>query len=266
MPEYAHEPRPGVSLVVPCYQEEGAVEQTVEDCLAAMARVPGETELIFVNDGSRDRTGAILAEASAKNPKVVAIDNPTNMGYGASLKRGIEQARFDVIVITDADGTYPNERIPDLVEKLADQDMVIGARVGDNVQVPLIRRIPKRILLAFGRLMSQADIVDINSGLRAIRTEFVREHWEILPPAYSFTTTITMAMHMTGRRIRYVPIDYHQRVGQSSMHPIRDTYRIFATVWRTARRFRPDRARAFAAAGLGVLAALACGVFVAVTG
>ena len=75
-----------------------------------------------------------------------------------------------------------------------------------------------------------------------------------------------MAMHMTGRRILYVPIDYHQRVGQSSMHPIRDTYRIFATVWRTTRRFRPDRTRAFVAASVGAAAALACGVFIAFNG
>ena len=224
-----------------------------------MSRVPGEVELIFVNDGSRDRTGEILGELAAEHKAVRALDNPRNLGYGASLKRGIEQARFDTIVITDADGTYPNERIPDLVERMEGVDMVIGARTGANVHVQLIRRFPKRVLLAFGRFMSQAKIEDINSGLRAIRTECVREHWDILPPAYSFTTTITLALHMTERKVVYLPIDYHQRVGKSSMHPIRDTVRIFATVWRTARRYRPHRVRTFTAlVGAGaVLAGLA---------
>ncbi len=235
------------------------MRETVEACAAALGRVPGEVEMIFVNDGSRDRTAEILAEVETKQPLLRVFDNPTNMGYGATLKRGIEQARFDTIVISDADGTYPNERIPDLVERMAEADMVIGARTGPNVRVPLIRRLPKWVLLRFGRFMSQARIEDINSGLRAIRSEYVREHWDMLPAAFSFTTTITLAMQMTGRRVVYIPIDYHQRVGQSSMHPIRDTYRIFATVWRTARRYRPDRIQAFrawcAGVGVGLLAA-----------
>lgn len=61
-----------------------------------------------------------------------------NRGYGAALKTGIRHARYDLICITDADGTYPNERIPELVAQLAGQeyDMVVGARTGENVAIP----------------------------------------------------------------------------------------------------------------------------------
>lgn len=134
--------KPGVTVVVPCYNEEGAVAETVEavaavlDQAAASKDAPFESEMIFVNDGSRDRTLAILRKLESKYPRLRIVDNGTNCGYGASLKRGIAQARYDKIVITDADGTYPNERIPEIARTLDDYDMVTGARTGKTCISP----------------------------------------------------------------------------------------------------------------------------------
>ena len=135
--------KPGVTVVVPCYNEEGAVTETVEaiskvlDEAAADKHEPFESEMIFVNDGSKDHTLQILIRLKNKHSRLRIVDNGTNCGYGASLKRGIAQASFDKIVITDADGTYPNERIPEIARKLDDYDMVTGARTGKNVHIPL---------------------------------------------------------------------------------------------------------------------------------
>lgn len=252
----------GVSIVVPCYNEEGAVRETVEQVsgvLDGMAEANGNslpTEMIFVNDGSRDRTLEILRRLEAEQPRLRVVDNGVNCGYGASLKRGIAQARYDRIVITDADGTYPNERIPDIVRMLDEHDMVVGARTAANVHIPLVRRPAKWALLRYARLMSGSDIKDINSGLRGIWTTHVYRHWFMLPDTFSFTTTITMAMHAARLKVAYPQIDYHPRVGKSSIKPVRDTLRFFSLVLRTSMYFKPLQVFGSVAVALLVLAVL----------
>ncbi len=235
----------GVTVVVPCYNEQGAVEETVRniakvlDASSKSEDFSFESEMIFVNDGSSDGTLSILLELEKEVPRLRVVNNGNNYGYGASLKRGIAQAKFDKIVITDADGTYPNERIPELVKELEHVDMVTGARTGKNVHIPLLRRPAKWALLKYARFMTGADIKDINSGLRTMWTRHVHQFWYMLPDAFSFTSTITLAMHVNRMRVKYIPIDYARRVGKSSIKPIRDTLRFFSLVLRTVMYFRP---------------------------
>ena len=235
----------GVTVVVPCYNEEGAVEETVRNIASVLENSANtsdysfDSEMIFVNDGSSDQTLVILQGLEKEIPRLRVLDNGTNYGYGASLKRGIAQAQFDKIVITDADGTYPNERIPELVKELDNYDMVTGARTGKNVHIPMLRRPAKWALLKYARFMTGADIKDINSGLRTMWTRHVHQFWYMLPDAFSFTSTITLAMHLNQMRVKYIPIDYARRVGKSSIKPIRDTLRFFSLVLRTVMYFRP---------------------------
>ena len=237
IPEHAMQP--GASVVVPCYQEEQAVRETVEQISRVLAEAEFDSEMIFVNDGSRDRTAEILDELANLHPRLRVFHNHVNCGYGATLKRGIAQAKYDRIIITDADGTYPNERIPDIYRRLEHADMVVGARIGENVQIPRARRPAKWLLLQYSRRMAKADIKDINSGLRGIWTRHVRTFWSLLPNTFSFTTTITLAMHVNHLIVEYTPIDYHPRVGSSSIKPIRDTASFFSLVFRTVMYFKP---------------------------
>ena len=230
---------PGCSVVVPCYQEEKVVAETVKQIHDVLARESFDWEMVFVDDGSADRTGVILDDLTRRFPRLRVIHNSKNMGYGASLKRGFRQAQYDRLAITDADGTYPNERIPEFVKLLDRADMVVGARVGADVNVPLLRRPVEALLLTFSRWMSQADIRDINSGLRCMWARHLTTFRFMLPDTFSFTTTITLAMHMQGLTVEYVPIDYHQRVGRSSIRPIRDTVKFFSLVVRAVMYFRP---------------------------
>lgn len=227
-----------VSIVIPCYNEAGGVTDSLNEVCKALKK-RDDVEIITVNDGSSDKTPAILDKYASQKPSVRVIHNQLNIGYGASLKRGIREAEGDLIVITDSDGTYPASSIPELLEELKEYDMAVGARIGPNVQVPLVRRPAKWVLLCYARWMARADIKDLNSGLRAFRKKDALHFFPLLPEGFSFTSTITLAMHVNGMRVAYLPINYRKRIGKSSIRPIRDTLAFFSLVLRTTMYFRP---------------------------
>jgi glycosyltransferase involved in cell wall biosynthesis len=224
-----------VSVVIPAFNEEKAVQQVITDVRDLLEARGIETEIIIVDDGSTDRTANL---AAAQNVRV--LRHRSNRGYGASLKTGIAAASHDVIVITDADGTYPADRIPHLLKELERSDMVVGARTGSKVRIPLVRRPAKWVLNQLANYLVGAQIPDLNSGLRAFRRDMVIQYFPILPNQFSFTTTITLAMHCDRYAITYLPIDYRTRKGKSKIVPW-DAGSFFVLILRTAMLFRPLR-------------------------
>lgn len=228
----------GVTIVVPAYDEEDGIEGVVDRLSALDLGVP--VTVLVVNDGSNDGTGAKLDELSRRYPALRVVQHNRNRGYGAALKTGFARAETDVVVITDADGTYPEDRIVDLLERIdAGADMAIGARIGADVNIPLIRRPAKAALRHLASFLAGATIPDLNSGLRAFRRAFVMEYKPILPDGFSFTTTITLAAMTNNHPVDYVTIDYAHRSGSSKIKPIRDTLRFTALIIRTVLYFNP---------------------------
>jgi len=230
---------PRYSIIVPCFNEEGAIEETVRQL--HRLDLPGGRELRVVDDGSSDGSPATLARLGAELPALRVLPHDVNRGYGAALKTGIRHARGELIVITDADGTYPNERIPDLAAACEDAEMAVGARTGANVRMSRLRALPKVFLRRHASWIAGREIPDINSGLRVFRKDVALEFLRILPDAFSFTTTITLAMLTNGYRVRFLPIDYHERIGRSKIQPIRDTLRFVTLIIRTGMYFAPLR-------------------------
>src|SRR5690606_34928751 len=115
-----------------------------------------------------------------------------NRGYGAALKLGISRATHPWILITDADGTYPVEAIPGLLAEADANEMVIGGRLGANVNIPLARRPAKWFLNKLAGYLAGQPLPDINSGLRLMRRSLVARYEHLLPEGFSFTTTITI--------------------------------------------------------------------------
>lgn len=235
-------PAPELCVLVPAYNEQDAISQTVRQLAEVLS--PGPSfELIVINDGSTDATAERLQQVADDVAALRIIDHPTNVGYGASLKTGIRRARAPVIAIIDADGTYPIERLGELVGILNDSgaDMVVGARTGDDVSYPLIRKIPKVFLKAYASWLARTRIPDLNSGMRVFRKEVAERFLNIFPNGFSFTTTITVAMLANYYDVRFVPIGYKQRVGRSKIQPIRDTLRFVQLIARTGMYFAPLR-------------------------
>ncbi|MDP6739564.1 MAG: glycosyltransferase family 2 protein [Planctomycetota bacterium] len=227
-----------MTLLVPAFNEENGIEGVVRRLAALDLGVP--TEVLVVEDGSSDGTAAKLEQLQKEIPSLRVLKHGANRGYGASLKTGFESARTDVVVITDADDTYPEDRIAELIAQVDDgADMAVGARIGAQVKIPLIRRPAKAALRMLASYLAGVRIPDLNSGLRAIRRDVVLKYKGILPQGFSFTTTITLACLTNNHRVDYVTIDYAARTGSSKIRPIRDTLGFTALIIRTVLYFNP---------------------------
>jgi glycosyltransferase involved in cell wall biosynthesis len=255
---------PQFTVIVPVLNEEAGLRSTVEALEKSLADGDAH-EIVLVDDGSTDRSHEIMLELASENPAIRVLRHPRNMGYGAALKTGIRKARTECIAITDADGTYPNDRLPELVALASEADMVVGARTADDVEYPWIRRIPKWFMAKYASWIVGQPIPDLNSGMRVFRKSAAERLMRILPDTFSFTTTITVAMLRNRDDVRFVPIGYSARLGTSKIRPVRDTVRFFQLILRTGMYFAPLRVLTPVILALGaVFAASVCwDVFVA---
>lgn len=227
----------GLSVIVPVFNETSSVKDTISGIGRAMEGCGYPYEIVVVDDGSTDSSSEILSSTS----EVAIFTHPQNRGYGASLKTGIRHSKYDVIGITDADGTYPAKMIPELYRQMDGYDMVIGARNGETVVEKAHLRLGKFFIFGFASLATGHRITDLNSGLRIFKKSDILQFFDLLPDGFSFTSTSTVSYLCTGRKIRYVSIDYYSRSGKSKMKPIRDGYRIIRQIARTVYYFNPTR-------------------------
>lgn len=209
--------------MIPAFNEADGILDVVaeaERTLAAMGLA--DYEIIVVDDGSTDRTAELLNDAGTAK----LVRHPHNAGYGHALKTGIRAARFDTIVITDADTTYPFAAVPDLVSEYAKGfDMVVGARTGAQYRESALKG-PLRVVLRWlVEFTAGRSIPDINSGLRVFGKAAVVPYFPHLSNAFSFTTSLTLSYMMTGRFVAYRDIPYAARKGKTKVRLLRDSLR-----------------------------------------
>lgn len=228
-------PNPLVSVVIPAYNEELAIEHDIQIIRKALDDAGYEWELIVVDDGSTDRTGEIAESLGA-----VVLRHAQNKGTGGARTTGVRYARGEIVIMTDADGTYPNQDMPKLIEAVrSGYDMSIGARRAEKGTLRFLRTPAKEFIRRLASFMTGAPIPDLNSGLRAFRTDVARTFIGLLPNTHSWVSTITLAMLSNGYRVSFIPIDYYPRIGKSTFHPIRDTYNYLTLVFRALTYFNP---------------------------
>jgi glycosyltransferase involved in cell wall biosynthesis len=255
----APDPDHGFSVVVPAYNEGLAVGDVVRRIIATMTSTGQPFEVIVVDDGSSDDTAE-----GARDGGATVVSHPQNAGYGAALKTGITRARYDHIVITDADGTYPIDRIPDLMAHADRFDMVVGARTGANYRESWFKEPARIIFGAMVEWVTGTSIPDVNSGLRVFRTALARQYFHVISQGYSFTTTITLAALSNGYFVKYLPIDYHRRVGSSKVRLARDIPRTTQIVLQACVYYNPIKLFLTFAVGTAILAVLAWALWLAV--
>ncbi|MBP9773593.1 MAG: glycosyltransferase family 2 protein [Candidatus Peribacteraceae bacterium] len=219
------------SVIIPAYNEQDGIGSVID---VIRAQHPS-AEIIVVDDGSTDATAQKAAEKG-----VQVVRHPANAGYGKSLKDGILMASNDIIVITDADGSYPVETMQTLVDTLEQGfDMVVGARQGTK-QYDSFLKAPARLFFRFlVEFTVGRHIPDINSGFRAFRKSQALPYFPDLCQGFSFTTTITLIYCLTSKFVTYLPIEYRPRIGKSKVRIIRDSLRTLQYITEVIATYNP---------------------------
>ena len=226
---------PYVTVVLPVHNEEECLEDEITRIRDGLDASSYSWEMVRVDDASTDDSSKI----ADKFPWIRRITFAVNRGSGAARRVGSAAAHGEVVVWTDADMTYPNHEIADLVAALGDADQVVGARVAEKGTMRLLRAPTKWAIKKLASVLTKSDIPDLNTGYRAFRRESAEKYLPLLPNGFSHVTTITLTMLMDGKRVIYTPITYASRTGRSKFHPIRDTYVYIMQVLRMVTFFSP---------------------------
>ncbi len=240
MEELGGAPRAGadlfdVSVVLPVYNERGHLREEIDRIRAALTASPYTFEIIVVDDGSDDGSEVDLPAIDG----IRLIRHAHNRGSGASRRTGTTAARGRVVVWTDVDMTYPNDEIPMIVKELDGFDHVVGARRTEEGTVRILRVPAKWFIRKLASYLTETDIKDLNSGLRAFRRDVAMQYVHHLPKGFSCVTTLTMSFLSNGYSVKYVPIDYFPRAGRSKFHWWKDTKRYLLQVVRMTLSYNP---------------------------
>jgi len=221
-----------ISIIVPSFNEEKAIKGVLEKLVSA--NIPGE--IIVVDDGSTDNTYEIASKFPVK-----VLHHDTNRGNGAAIKTGIRNSENEFVAIFDADDTFFIEDLLKLISYMdTDQyDMVVGARVGPNAFIPLMRRPAKWFIRKLASFLADYKIPDFNSGLRVVKKEHLERFFPLFPSGFSFHTTITLALLCNDYRVKFVPVACQKAIGKSKIKPIRDTYNFIQLIIRIVMYFKP---------------------------
>ena len=231
-----------VTIILPCYNEQDHVVAELERITAAMDASRWSYELLVVDDKSTDRTLAVLQDALPRFSRMRLMPFRRNGGSGTARRIGSTEAYGRIVVWTDADMTYPNERIPEFVQYLHDHpevDQVVGARTSEQGTVKFLRVPAKWVIRKIAETLADTKIPDLNSGLRAFRREVSLPYLRLLPPGFSCVTTLTLAFLSNQHPVDYLSIDYAKRAGTSKFHFVHDAYRYILQVLRMVMYFNP---------------------------
>ena len=237
---------PLVSIVLPVFNERGHLVEELDRIRLAMDASPYSYELIVIDDGSTDGTSELLREIE----DIRVAQFARNRGSGAARRIGTNLARGEVVVWTDVDMTYPNDEIPRLVKELEGHDQVVGARTSEEGKIKAVRVPAKWSIRRLASFLTQSDIPDLNSGFRAFRRAVGVQFLHLLPSGFSCVTTLTMSFLNNGYSLKYIPIEYRPRAGESKFHWYRDTRRYLLQVVRMVMMYNPMRVLGPIALGL----------------
>ena len=235
-------PAPYVTIVLPCYNEGAHVLREIDRITVAMNASEFTYELLCIDDASTDDTLEVLRDAQRRYANIRLLPFRRNGGSGTARRIGTQQARGEIVVWTDADMTYENERIPELVRVLADDptyDQVVGARTTEEGTHKWARVPAKWFIRKVAERLTNQKIPDLNSGLRAFRREVSLPYLRLLPAGFSCVTTITIAFLSNQHDIKYLETSYAKRAGESKFHFVRDAYRYILQVLRMVMYFDP---------------------------
>lgn len=222
-----------LSIIIPARNE----AQTLPPLVTSLAEIFPAAEILVVNDGSTDDTVEVLSGLPCD-----VITNPYPMGNGASIKRGVREARGDLLAFIDGDGQHTArelERVLTLYQS-GDYDMVVGARAPRD-HASTWRRLANNVFNRLASWMTDRPVLDLTSGLRVANAARFREFLYLLPNGFSYPTTSTMAFFRSGYAVGYQPVTVGSRVADSESHirPLADGMRFVIIILRIGSLYSP---------------------------
>lgn len=207
-----------VTLIIPVYNEQEAIVSTIGIALDVLSTHINEYEILIVNDGSTDATVTLL-EQYADHAHIRIIEHAKNQGNGAAIVTGMHNATYNTLATVDADGTYPIDELPRLLQIFNTQqaDMVVGKRAKENDETSIVHRAAAGTLNIIGSFLTWHHIPDINSGLRVFTKDLALRYVHLYPKTFSFHITLTLSALFAHMRVLYVNIDYFPRIGESKL-------------------------------------------------
>ena len=194
------------------YNEEGNIDQAVTSALAVLADVTDQHEVIVVDDGSRDRTGAIADRLAAANPRVRVVHHSVNRGYGAALRSGFQAATNPLVVLVDGDNQFDLGELPVLLRALAPSkveglapsgvdwpgrfDVVSGYRITRHD--PAVRRLYAFMYNRMARVLFRIPVRDVNCGFKLYRRDLLER---LLPQLRSTGALINVEILARARKL-----------------------------------------------------------------
>ena len=221
-----------VSIIIPAHNE----AQTIGDLIKAIRSLYPDFEIIVINDGSTDGTGAVAGDAGA-----VVYSHPYNIGNGAAIKSGIRIASGEILVFMDGDNQHDPHDIEKLLQYFPEFDMVVGARSKGH-QSSWNRAMGNKMFNWLASYVAKFPVQDLTSGFRAIKSDIAHDFLYLLPNTYSYPTTLTLSVLRNGRSLKYIPIRPETRkTGKSKIRIFRDGVKFFMIITKICALYSPLR-------------------------
>jgi glycosyltransferase involved in cell wall biosynthesis len=239
-------PRPSISAFFPCYNDESTIAGLVREADAQLRCATDDYEIIVVNDGSRDRSAAVLAELAQQMPRLKVVTHEVNRGYGGALRSGFAAATKDIVFYTDGDGQYDVKEIPLLLALLVDDtDFVNGMKMSRSD--PGYRVFIGNLHKFVTRWAFWLPIDDVDCDYRLIRRSLL-DRIELRSNSGSICVELVKRAQRAGARFRQVSVRHYSRQFGSSQFfrpgRILRTYADLARMWialMVLRGAAPDR-------------------------
>jgi glycosyltransferase involved in cell wall biosynthesis len=230
---------PGISVFLPSHNEEGNVERVVGSYIAELPRVADDYEVIVVDDGSRDRTGAIADRLAAADSHVKVVHHPVNRGYGGAVISGIRAATKPYVLLCDGDGQFDPADLERMTPYVPEYDVVAGRRAhrADH----LMRRINGKAWTILVRVLLGITISDIDCGFKLFKREKL-DGMELRAHGAMISTELMARLAGRGAKVKEVDVQHLPRLtGEQSGANLKVVMRAFKELITLYRELKAER-------------------------
>jgi len=224
-----------LSAVMPVYNEEKVLPQSLAEAVGALQQLCELWELIIVDDGSTDSTPLILTGWAKKESRIRVLRQPTNQGYSAALIRGFSTARYDLVFYTDGDAQFDLEQILDLHDQIEGADMVVGYR--QRRQDPGVRLLTSAVFNRLQGWVLGVRVRDVNCAFKLFRRPFL-QGLPLSSDGFLIDAELFARARRAGGSWREIPVTHRERADGSSTVRVRTIWDTLRQLWDVRRSLR----------------------------